>query len=347
MIVLSEGKLKSLQNVSNERGVITAAAMDQRGSLQKSIAKARGVSDKEITPAMMSEFKVAVSKVLTPYASAILLDPEFGLSAAKARSKNAGLLLAYEKTGYDASGPGRIPDFIPGWSAKRIKDEGADCVKVLLYYSPFEDPKVNERKHQIMERVGRECEEADIAFFLEFVGYDPKGGDEKGLEYAKLKPEIVIKSMEEFGKDKYKVDVLKVEIPINVKFLKGSKAFSGPEAAYDWEQAKQIFRRQDQCTKKPFIYLSAGVDDDVFRESLELAISAGVDFAGVLCGRATWKEGIPVYAKEGAKALESWLLDRGVKNIKALNATLAKGAKPWYSRYGGKDKIQVKAKALR
>ena len=338
MVAISEGKLRSLRNVSNEKGVITAAAMDQRGSLQKSIAKAKGVPEREITPAMMTEFKTAVTKVLTPYASAILLDPEYGLPAAKARSKNAGLLLAYEKTGYDASGPGRIPDFIPGYSAKRIKDEGADCVKVLLYYTPFEDPKVNARKHQIIERIGRECGEADIAFFLEFVGYDPKDGDEKGLEYAKRKPEIVIQSMEEFAKDKYKVDVLKVEIPINVKFLKGSKAFVGGEAAYDADQAKEIFRRQDKCQNKPFIYLSAGVDDEVFRESLELAIASGVNFAGVLCGRATWKEGIPVYAKEGVRALEAWLLDRGVKNIKALNAVLDKGAKPWFARYGGQDK---------
>ena len=202
MVTISEGKLKSLENVSNDKGVITAAAMDQRGSLQKSLAKAKGVPDNQITTAMMSEFKTIVTRVLTPYASAILLDPEFGLPASKARSKNAGLLLAYEKTGYDASGPGRIPDFIPGYSAQRIKDEGGDCVKVLLYYSPYEDAKVNEKKHQIMERIGKECEEADIAFFLEFVGYDPKGGDEKGLEYAKLKPEIVIRSMEEFSKDK-------------------------------------------------------------------------------------------------------------------------------------------------
>ncbi len=344
MITISEGKLRSFEAVSNEKGVITAAAMDQRGSLQKSIAKAKGVSDGEITPAMMSEFKTVVTKVLTPYASAILLDPEFGLPAARQRSKNAGLLLAYEKTGYDATGPGRIPTFLDGYSAKRLKAEGADCVKVLLYYSPFDDPKVNQRKHEIMERIGKECEETDIAFFLEFVGYDPKGGDAKDLAYAKLKPEIVIKSMEEFSKDKYKVDVLKVEIPIDVKYLKGSKAFNGKEAAYDWEEAKAIFKRQDQCTKKPFIYLSAGVDDDIFRESLELAISANVNFAGVLCGRATWKEGIPVYAQKGSKALEEWLLDKGVKNIKALNGVLDKGAKPWHARYGGRDQVRALAK---
>ena len=339
MVTISEGKLKSLEAVSNKKGVISAAAMDQRGSLQKSIAKAKGVSDKEVTPQMMSEFKTAVTKVLTPYASAILLDPEFGLEAARHRAKNAGLLLAYEKTGYDATGPGRIPTFLDGYSAKRLKEEGADCVKVLLYYSPFDDPKVNQKKHEIMERIGKECEEADIAFFLEFVGYDPKGGDGKDLAYAKQKPDIVIKSMEEFAKDKYKVDVLKVEIPINVKYLKGSKAFNGKEAAYDFEEAKAIFKRQDQCSKKPFIYLSAGVSDDIFRESLELAISAGVNFAGVLCGRATWKDGIPVYGKGGAKALEAWLLDRGVKNIQALNAVLEKGAKPWHAKYGGRDHV--------
>ena len=226
---------------------------------------------------------------------------------------------------------GRIPDFLDGYSAKRLRKEGADCVKVLLYYTPFDEPKVNQKKQEIMERIGKECEEEDIAFFLEFVGYDPKG-TLSGLEYAKIKPEVVIKSMEEFAKDKYKVDVLKVEIPIDVKYLKGSRAFNGKEIAYDWEEARAIFKRQDQSVKKPFIYLSAGVSDDIFRESLELATSAGVNFAGVLCGRATWKDGIPVYAQGGAKALEAWLLDRGVKNIQALNAVLEKGAKPWFSR---------------
>ena len=62
---------------------------------------------------MMSEFKIAVTKVLTPHASAILLDPEYGLPASKARSSNAGLLLAYELSGYDNTQPGRLPDLLP------------------------------------------------------------------------------------------------------------------------------------------------------------------------------------------------------------------------------------------
>src|SRR5215468_1705286 len=197
---LSDGKLKRMKALSNQRGVIAAAAMDQRGSLQKSLAAARGVDSKAITHEMMSEFKVAVTKVLTPHASAILLDPEFGLEAAQARSRNAGLLLAYELSGYDNTRPGRLPDLLPHVSARRIVDWGADAVKILIYYTPYEDNSINDVKHAFIERIGAECETYDIPFFLEFVGYDPKGDDEKGLEFAKNKPAVVKKSMEEFSK---------------------------------------------------------------------------------------------------------------------------------------------------
>src|SRR5271167_535067 len=202
---LSPGKLKHMKALSNAKGIISAAAMDQRGSLQKSIATSKGIDVKAVTPEMMSEFKTAVTRILTPHASAILLDPEFGLPAAKARSKNAGLLLAYEETGYDNTQPGRLPDLLPHVSVKRIVDWGADAVKILIYYSPFDDAGVNDIKHAFIERIGAECEPYEIPFFLEFVGYDPKGGNEKGLEFAKVKPEIVKKTMEEFTKPQYAV----------------------------------------------------------------------------------------------------------------------------------------------
>lgn len=182
---LSDGKIKHLNALADKRGVIAAAAMDQRGSLRKMIAAGKGVSQNEITDEMMQEFKASVSKALTPHASAILLDPEYGLPAAKARARNAGLLLAYEESGYDNTKPGRLPDLLPHESVKRLVDQGADAIKVLLYYTPFENPDVNDIKHAFLERVGAECTFHEIPFFLEFVGYDPKGGDEKGFEYAK------------------------------------------------------------------------------------------------------------------------------------------------------------------
>ncbi len=329
---LSEGKVRHMKALSNKNGVIAAAAMDQRGSLQKAIAAGKGIPTDQVTPEMMSEFKVAVSKVLTPHASAILLDPEFGLPAAKARSSNAGLLLAYEETGYDNTKPGRLPDLLPHVSGKRIVDWGANAVKILIYYSPFEEAPLNDIKHAFIERIGAECETLQIPFFLEFVGYDPKGGDEKGLEFAKQKPVSVTKSMEEFSKPQYRVDVLKVEVPINAHYVEGSSVYKG-QKAYTRKEALDHFRRAADTAKKPFIYLSAGVGNAQFVEELKMAAEADTDYSGVLCGRATWKEGIPVYAKQGVKALEDWLSTEGVKNIEAVNAATTT-AKPWYLKAG-------------
>ena len=143
------------------------------------------------------------------------------------------------------------------------------------------------------------------------MGYDPKGGDEKGLEYAKAKPEIVKKSMEEFSKPQYNVDVLKVEVPINAEFVEGSERLQGPEGLHARRSAGRTSAKRAAVATKPFIYLSAGVSNAQFTESLHMAAEAGTDYSGVLCGRATWKEGIPVYAKQGAKALEDWLRKRG------------------------------------
>jgi tagatose 1,6-diphosphate aldolase len=325
---LSQGKLKRMEALSNSRGIIAAAAMDQRGSLQKAVAAARGVDVKEITPEIMSEFKVAVTRILTPHASAILLDPEFGLAAAKARSAKAGLILAYELSGYDNTRPGRLPDLLPHVSVKRIVDWGADAVKILIYYTPHDEASVNDIKHAFIERIGAECETYEIPFFLEFVGYDPKGGDERGLEYAKVKPEIVKRSMEEFSKPQYHVDVLKVEVPVNAEYVEGSSVYKG-QKAYTREEAMRHFREAASAAGRPFIYLSAGVSNAQFVESLRMAAESGVPYSGVLCGRATWKDGVPIYAKQGLKALEEWLQREGVKNIEAVNAAV-ESAKPWH-----------------
>lgn len=326
---MTPGKLAGMKAVSTATGTIGAAAMDQRGSLQKALAKAKG---SEVTDAMMEEFKAAVTEVLTPHASAILLDPQWGIEPSKKRSANAGLLLAYEQSGYDNTRPGRLPDLLPHWSVRRLKEAGADCVKVLIYYTPFDSMDVNEEKHAFIERIGDECRTNDIPFFLEFVGYDPTGGDEKGAAFAKIKPKVVAGSMAEFTKDRYGVDVMKVEIPVNMKFVKGTQSFAG-EDAYTREEALDHFRAAAAVASKPFIYLSAGVSNSEFTESLELAAESGVSWAGVLCGRATWKEGIPIYAQEGVDAFRRWLQNEGVENIGNVNERLTK-AKAWYEPFG-------------
>ncbi len=108
MLKLTTGQRAHLEQLSNDNNVISALAIDQRGSIKKMIAAA---ANKPSNETEIVHFKEAVSEELTPYASSILLDPEYGLPASKVRADNAGLLLAYEKTGYDATEPGRFPRF--------------------------------------------------------------------------------------------------------------------------------------------------------------------------------------------------------------------------------------------
>jgi tagatose 1,6-diphosphate aldolase len=123
-----------------------------------------------------------------------------------------------------------------------------------------------------------------------------------------------------------------VEVPINAVYCEGSSVYKG-QKAYSMAEALDLYRKAADVTSKPFIYLSAGVSNDEFTENLRMAADAGTAYSGVLCGRATWKEGIPVYAKQGAKALEDWMSTEGVKNIDAVNEAI-KPATPWFQRLG-------------
>ncbi|MDN6295992.1 MAG: tagatose-bisphosphate aldolase [Alkalibacterium sp.] len=324
MLKLSSSKLEALKRLSDENGIIGALAIDQRGSLKKMIAAG---STTDVGDEGIIRFKELVSEELTPYATSILLDPEYGLPAAKARDKNAGLLVAYEKTGYDATEPGRLPDLLTEWSVKRLKAAGADAIKFLLYYDVDEDATINEQKHVFMERVGSECLAEDIPFFLEIVTYDATNDDVKSAEFAKVKPHKVIEAMREFSKPTYNVDVLKMEVPVNMNFVEG---YANDETVYTKEEAANYFKEQSEATELPFIFLSAGVTAKLFQDTLVFAKEAGSTFNGVLCGRATWSEGVTPYATKGEGVGRDWLKSTGKNNIEELNTVLNTTASSWY-----------------
>lgn len=321
---LTPGKAAGLKAVADHRGVIAAAAMDQRGLLKQMLIRELG--GKEPSNEMMSEFKEIVARSLTQHASSILLDVQYGLSATR-NINGKGLLLAYEHAGYSPDKPERLPSLSDGWSALRLKEAGANAVKILVYYSPFDKAWVNEQKHAWVERVGAECRGADMPLFMEFLPYSVHGEDEKGPEFARRKPEIILAGMEEFAKERYGADVLKVDVPVQIAYVEGTKAFKG-DAAYTRDEAKKLIRAAADKTDLPIVYLSAGVSSEAFIETLELAAEAGVEFHGVLAGRATWQDGVPVYVKEGPEALERWMNTQGAQNIENVNRALSL-ARPW------------------
>lgn len=324
---ITKNKLEKLKKVSDNNQIISALAIDQRGSLSKMLGSNKNEED---TNKSLREFKVIISKVLTPYSSSILLDPEYGLDASKVKNSDSGLLLAYEKTGYDSSEVGRLPDLISDFSVKRLKENGADAIKFLIYYDVDENIKINDVKQAFIERIGSECLAEELPFFLEILTYDSSINNEKGIEYAKVKPRKVNEAMKIFSNPRFNVDVLKVEVPVNMNYVEGFN--SQNDFVFTKEEAMKFFKEQDESTDLPYIYLSAGVSIELFIETLKLAKESGANFNGVLCGRATWKDAVSEYSENGFQAAEKWLSEKGIENIIKLNEAIKKYATSWSSK---------------
>ncbi|MGX2950426.1 tagatose-bisphosphate aldolase [Ursidibacter sp. B-7004-1] len=309
-------KQELLKKLATKDGIIAALAIDQRGALRRMMGD-------DITPQQVSEFKTLISQELTPYASSILLDPEFGWAAAEKRDENCGLIMAYEKTGYDKTVVGRFPDLIDDVSVYRLKEKGAEAVKLLIYFDIDESKEINDRKAAFVERVASECNAEQIPLFLEILTYD--GLNEDYVHNAKAKPRKVIEAMKFFADKRFGVDVLKVEVPVNMAYVEG---FAEGEVLYTQDEAKTFFKQQSEATSLPFIFLSAGVSAKLFQDTLVFAKEAGSQFNGVLCGRATWAGGADAYKAEGVDAARQWLKTQGKQNISELLAVLEQTATP-------------------
>ncbi|MGT2844578.1 tagatose-bisphosphate aldolase [Streptococcus hongkongensis] len=321
-MTLTKNKRKFMEQLSKD-GIISALAFDQRGALKRMMAAHQ---TQEPSVEQIEALKVMVSEELTPYASSILLDPEYGLPATKVKADTAGLLLAYEKTGYDATTTSRLPDCLVEWSAKRLKEAGADAVKFLLYYDVDGDEAINLQKKAYIERIGSECKAEDIPFFLEILTYDEKISDNSSIAFAKVKAHKVNGAMKVFSDERFGVDVLKVEVPVNMTYVEG---FAQGEVVFSKEEAAEAFREQEAASHLPYIYLSAGVTAELFQKTLVFAAESGAKFNGVLCGRATWSGSVPVYIEQGEEAARQWLRTEGFKNINELNKVLEKTASSW------------------
>ncbi|KMK51823.1 tagatose-bisphosphate aldolase [[Actinobacillus] muris] len=304
-----------LKRLCTPEGIIAALAIDQRGALKRMMGET-------ISAAQISEFKSLISHSLTPYASSILLDPEFGWQAATQRAQQCGLIMAYEKTGYDKSVAGRYPDLIDDVSVYRLKEQGAEAVKLLIYFDIDAPKAVNDRKAAFVERVASECNAEQLPLFLEILTYDGEVEDKR--ELAQSKPRKVIEAMKFFADKRFGVDVLKVEVPVVMQYVEG---FSD-DVLYNQSEAQAYFKAQSEATALPFIFLSAGVSAELFQQTLEFAHAAGSRFNGVLCGRATWADGATCYKTQGVSAAQQWLATQGVQNIRELLAVLKRTATP-------------------
>lgn len=348
-VQLSAGKWQRLRSLTDEQGRFKMMAVDQRGSLRRAIAKATGRDAKGVAYEDLAQAKAMITKLLAPYATAVLTDPEYGYPYSIAHlPPRVGLLLAYEETGYERAGPEgreRTSCLLEGWSAERAQCAGADAVKLLIYYHPDSSDEVRRHQQELVRQVGQECERTDMPFLLELVSYalDEEGTDSP--EFARRKPDLVIRSAAEFSQPTYKVDILKLEFPAQLRWTQefSTGTFDGVErqAVYTLGEVREFCRQLDEAAGAPWVILSAGVDIEEFLIQVDLATEARA--SGFLCGRAIWKEAINLYPD--TVKMEQWLDTQGTYNFVRANA-YAERALPWFChrKFGHAGDIELAQK---
>jgi tagatose 1,6-diphosphate aldolase len=347
---ISEGKWRRLRSLADGEGRFKMMAIDQRGSLSDAIAKVTNRSPEQVSGEEMAEAKEVITRVLAPYATAVLTDPIYGHPYSfRSMPRGIGLLLAHEETGYErsgATGKERKTRLIEGWSVEKAQHAGADAVKLLLYYHPDASEDVRRHQQDLVQRLGEECEQAAMPFLLELVAYALEEASTNTDEYAKRKPDLVIRSAREFSASKYKVDVLKLEFPADLKRTKEfcGGAFDGQErqAVYQLSEVREFCRQLDEGAGMPWVILSAGVGIDEFLVQVELATEAGA--SGFLCGRAIWKDTVAFYPD--VATMEEWLRSQGAYNFLRAIA-YAHRALPWFGHGRFREGVVAATSAAR
>jgi tagatose 1,6-diphosphate aldolase len=332
---LSPGKWHRLCSLSDDQGRLKMMAIDQRGSLEKAIAKVVGKEPSEVTGDDLSAAKQIVTKVLAPYATAVLMDPVYGHPHSfQLLPPGVALLLAHEESGYEGAGvqgKERKTRFVDGWTVDKARLAGADAVKLLVYYRPDGSDEICRYQQELVQRLGQECEKADMPFLLELVSYAIDEGGTGVPQFAAKKPKLVIDSAAEFSKPQYKVDILKLEFPADLKHTRefGGGAFDGKEreAVYTLGEVRDYCRQLNDVAAVPWVILSAGVDITEFLTQVDFATEAGA--SGFLCGRAIWKDAINLYPS--IEKMGEWLRTQGAYNFVRAIAH-AHQAQPWFSR---------------
>ncbi len=307
-------------------------AIDQRDSLRNGMATAAGTTADRISDEALIKAKRAIVKTLAPYASAVLIDPVYGYpQCVTDLPPRVGLLLSQEETGYVAGGASekeRRTRLLENWSVEQAQRLGADAVKLLLYYRPDGSVEMRRQQEKLVADVGHACVQAEMPFLLELVAYPLTEGGADSLAYAQKKPALVIRSAEEFSKPVYGVDILKLEFPADLKWTAeyAGGAFDGKprQSAYRATEVETFCRQLNQAAGIPWVILSAGVNIEEFLVQVDMATAAGA--SGFLCGRAIWKDAIPLYPD--LVKMETWLRTQGGHNFARAKAH-AGLALPW------------------
>ncbi len=293
--------------IARPDGTLAIVAMDQRNTLRRMLAAV----GRPTGPEELRAFKVDVTVALSPAASAVLLDPEFGVPAvreAKAMAPGCATLVAVEPPERDTwQGEPRArsdPERTAAW----VTEMGGDAVKLLVQLRPDRvhgpgEPDLVEEVVTVVRAVVEDCAAAGVPSVVETLLYALPG--EEGLDPGR-RAELIVESARILTETQ--PDLLKLEYP-------GDAAACRAVAA---------------AVTVPWAMLSAGMPLSEFLDAVRTSCDEG-GASGFIAGRVYWKEAVALAGAERRAFLAGPARERLDQSLAAMEGR----ARPWASVQAG------------
>jgi tagatose 1,6-diphosphate aldolase len=300
---ITPGKLKGLKGISTEDGFFIIAALDHRNSLKSLI---NPMKPKSVSAVILKTIKMEFTKTFSSGISAVLLDPEYGLTASsKSVRDNAGLIMCLEKSDYSEKKGIRFTKLSGSWNIKKLKEKGADAIKLLLYYRPYEESC--KKQLNLVKKVAEDCRKFDIAFVCEPFVYPLKGE----ADFKASLPGMVIETAKNISD--IDVDLLKLQFPGDVN------------SQNDLDLKKNC-KDLDATCKVPWVLLSGGAKYGEFLKQTEIAVQCNA--SGIMVGRALWQE---AFENKELQEIIKFAKTESLSRLNRLSSVVKKGM-PWFER---------------
>lgn len=259
----------TLKDITRPSGGFSMLAVDQREAMRLMFAAAGAAQP--VTDQHLTDFKVNAAKILSPYASAILVDQQFcyrQVVEQDAIAKSCAMIVAAD-------------EFIPGngipvdsvridksVDPQQVKRDGGKALKLLVLWRSDEDPQ---QRLDMVSHFNELCHSNGLVSIIEPVVRPPRCGDRFNREQA------IIDAARELGDSG--ADLYKVEMPLSGK---GSQ-----------QELLLASQKLNEHINMPWVILSSGVDEKLFPRAVRVAMQAGA--SGFLAGRAVWSSvvGLP------------------------------------------------------
>ena len=312
----SLGKYLHIKKLCSKNNHLQMLAVDQRPPIFNIIKKAKkGI----FTYKDVVECKNLISSNLSEFTTATLMDPYYSVPNLLHKNQSKGLIITLEDHQFKEKEKGRFSHNIKNWSVEKIKKMGGDAVKVLAWYRPDSNKESIIHQKKYIEKIGQECERFSIPFLLELLVYPFKNDQNYSNEYKEQQQKStkhIIDSVREFSKKKYRVDIFKLESPVDSQDL-NTKSSS--------QTTKKAFKDLAKATNNiPWVMLSSGMNKKSFINCLSLAYNNGA--SGYLAGRTIWLDAFNDYPN--LNKIKKNLIEESSKYIKKLNQLTDKKARP-------------------